>query len=153
MSDDSGRRLSVIVECDLDEPPVKVWRALTVPDLVAAWLGCDGIRPEPGSRFSASAGIVPAAGMVDGEVLVVEPERLLRLRWRHAAGADGPTLDSIVTFALTPTADGGTHLRLVHDGFRLEQQRTVAAVTPLPRSSMASARRRPVVAPTMRWAA
>ncbi|TKB30817.1 MAG: ATPase, partial [Mesorhizobium sp.] len=25
-------------ECELPEPPEKVWRALTVPDLLAAWM-------------------------------------------------------------------------------------------------------------------
>ena len=28
----------VVVECELDASPEKVWRALTVPELVAEWL-------------------------------------------------------------------------------------------------------------------
>jgi uncharacterized protein YndB with AHSA1/START domain len=86
---------AVITECDLPEAPEKVWKALTVPELLAAWL------PEA----------------VDCEILAAEPDRLLRYRWR--AGADdkdaaGRPVDSVVTFELTGTAGGGTHLRVDH---------------------------------------
>ena len=86
---------AVITECDLPEAPEKVWKALTVPELLAAWL------PEA----------------VDCEILAAEPDRLLCYRWR--AGTDdkdavGRPLDSVVTFELTGTASGGTHLRVDH---------------------------------------
>ncbi|TIT26619.1 MAG: ATPase, partial [Mesorhizobium sp.] len=29
---------SIEFECELPDPPEKVWRALTVPDLLAAWM-------------------------------------------------------------------------------------------------------------------
>jgi uncharacterized protein YndB with AHSA1/START domain len=86
---------AVITECDLPEAPEKVWKALTVPELLAAWL------PE----------------VVDSEILAAEPDRLLCYRWR-AAGPDrdpaGRVLDSVVTFELTGTGTGGTHLRVEH---------------------------------------
>jgi uncharacterized protein YndB with AHSA1/START domain len=86
---------AVITECDLAEAPEKVWKALTVPELLAAWL------PEA----------------VDCEILAAEPDRLLCYRWR-AAGPDqdaaGRVLDSVVTFELTGTETGGTHLRVDH---------------------------------------
>jgi len=88
-------RRSVVTECDLAEAPDKVWKALTVPKLLAAWL--------------------PDA--VDSEILAAEPNRLLRYRW---SGRDedrderGQTLESVVTFELTGTQNGGTHLRVVH---------------------------------------
>lgn len=156
MSDEAEPCRSVTIDCDLAEPPAMVWRALTVPDLLAAWLGGEGIRAEVGSRFTAAEGALPSVGEVEGEVLAVEAERLLRLRWRHPADpsrVDGPTLESIVTFVLSPTADGGTRLRLVHDGFRLEPERNVVALRPRP---AAAARRRMatrMAAPSMRWAA
>ena len=86
---------AVITECDLPEAPEKVWKALTVPELLAAWL------PEA----------------VDCEILAAEPDRLLCYRWR--AGTDdkdavGRPVDSVVTFELTGTASGGTHLRVDH---------------------------------------
>jgi uncharacterized protein YndB with AHSA1/START domain len=43
---------SVVVECDLAEPPEKVWRALTTPAVLAEWLMPNEIRPEVGARFS-----------------------------------------------------------------------------------------------------
>ena len=86
---------AVVTECDLPEAPEQVWKALTVPELLAAWL------PEA----------------VDCEILAAEPDRLLCYRWRAAAGdkdAVGRPVDSVVTFELTGTAGGGTHLRVDH---------------------------------------
>ena len=84
---------SVVVECELPDPPEKVWRALTDPDLVAEWLTADEPRP------------------IEHEVLLEEPPRLLRLAWR-----DGRDVESLVTFELERTATGGTNLRVVHTG-------------------------------------
>jgi uncharacterized protein YndB with AHSA1/START domain len=77
---------AVVTECDLPDAPKKVWKALTEPELLAAWL--------------------PDA--VDYEVLTSEPDRLLRYRWR------GDEFDSVVTFELTASPTGGTHLRVDH---------------------------------------
>jgi uncharacterized protein YndB with AHSA1/START domain len=49
-------------------------------------------------------------------VLKADPARELRLAWRER-DESGETIDSEVTFVLTPTITGGTRLRLVHDGF------------------------------------
>jgi uncharacterized protein YndB with AHSA1/START domain len=84
---------SVIVECELPDPPEKVWRALTEPDLVAEWLTAD--EPEP----------------IEREVVLEEPHRLLRVAWR-----DGSDVESLVTFELERTSTGGTNLRIVHTG-------------------------------------
>jgi len=86
---------AVVTECDLPEAPEKVWKALTDPKLLAAWL------PE----------------VVDCEILKAEPGRLLRYRWRAGEGdqdAVGRAVDSVVTFELTGTPAGGTHLRVDH---------------------------------------
>lgn len=88
-------RHSVVTECDLPEAPDKVWKALTVPKLLEAWL------PD-------------AAG---SEILEAEPNRLLRYRWpgrEEDRDERGQTLESVVTFELTGTQTGGTHLRVVH---------------------------------------
>ena len=79
---------TVTTECDLPDAPEKVWRALTEPELLARWL------PDAVGR----------------EVLAAEPHRLLRYRWRTAAD----DRDSYVTFELTGTEAGGTHLRVDH---------------------------------------
>ena len=105
----------IVVECDLPEAPEKVWRALTEPEIVAAWLMPNDIKAETGHRFSLGT-----EGRIDCMVLEAEPGRLLRYSWREhgAAGSEQASgFDSIVTFELTRAANGGTHLRVVHDGF------------------------------------
>ncbi|BAV45573.1 Activator of Hsp90 ATPase 1 family protein [Mesorhizobium loti] len=102
-------------EYDLAEPPEKVWRALTVPELLAAWMMPNDIRPQTGSNFTFAG---PDAA-IECEILDAEPERLLRYSWRERPGdaARQDPLDSVVTFTLARTVSGGTHLRIVHDGF------------------------------------
>ncbi|RWO53657.1 SRPBCC domain-containing protein [Mesorhizobium sp.] len=110
---------SIEFECELPDPPEKVWRALTVPDLLAAWMMPNDIKPEIGGRFAFAKADAP----IECEILDAEPERLLRYSWRERP-APGDTadpltspLDSIVTFTLDRTVSGGTHLRIVHNGF------------------------------------
>jgi uncharacterized protein YndB with AHSA1/START domain len=115
---------SIVVEYDLPYPPEKVWRALTEPQLLAAWLMQNDIKPQLGHRFTFRAAPVPGwDGVVHCEVLAVEPDRRLRYSWR--GGSDkleqyGARIDTVVTWMLTPNPSGGTHLRLDHDGFPLE---------------------------------
>jgi uncharacterized protein YndB with AHSA1/START domain len=114
---------TVVVDCDLDESPHKVWRALTEAELMAAWLGANDIRPEVGCRFEVRA--APDAAPVACEVLEVEPDRSLTYSWRETR-EDGPPLESQVTWTLVPRIDGGTRLRVVHDGFTLLGGRVLA---------------------------
>ena len=110
---------SVIVECDLDEPPEKVWRALTVPEHVADWLLPNDMRAEPGSRFTLKADEVDG-GNITCDVLAIEPNRLISYSWRGEEAlrdADDRPLETVVTFILAENGSGGTHLRLVHGGF------------------------------------
>ena len=101
-------------ECDLPDAPEKVWRALTVPELLAAWMMPNDIKPETGNRFAFAGPEAP----IECEVLDAEPGRLLRYSWRERSDTgDANGLDSIVTFTLARTVSGGTHLRIVHDGF------------------------------------
>ena len=97
MSSETEADDKIVTECDLDDHPGKVWRALTVPEIAAAWL-----VPED----------------VDCTVIAAEPERLLRCAWRSdERDGLGNKLDTVVTFELSPTEGGGTHLRIVHEGF------------------------------------
>jgi uncharacterized protein YndB with AHSA1/START domain len=113
---------SIVIECELPERPEMVWRALTVPELVAEWLMPNDLRPEIGRRFTLQ-GKPEEGGAIGCEVLDVEPERLLRYSWRGIeSDADGSRLDTVVTFVLTETPAGGTHLRIVHSGFSQSQR-------------------------------
>lgn len=108
---------AIVVECDLEQPPAVVWKALTVPELLAAWMMPNDIDPEPGRRFSF-VGDGDTGGPVACEVLAAEPHRLLRYSWRVGTPESaGRALDTTVTFVLNATPAGGTHLRIVHDGF------------------------------------
>ncbi|HEX4183842.1 MAG TPA: SRPBCC domain-containing protein [Caulobacteraceae bacterium] len=112
---------TIIVDCDLEEPPHKVWRALTEPELLAAWLGPNDIRPEVGHRFSVAA----SGAEVQCEVLEAEPNRSITFTWREQR-EEGPPVESQVSWTLIPTFIGGTRLRIVHDGFALSAGRTLA---------------------------
>ncbi|TIS61496.1 MAG: SRPBCC domain-containing protein [Mesorhizobium sp.] len=114
-------------ECDLPDPPEKVWRALTEPELLAAWMMPNDMKPEAGKHFAFAGPDAP----IECEVLEAEPGKLLRYSWRERPSAkdaghlpafdspafDSPAFDSIVTFTLARTTSGGTHLSIVHDGF------------------------------------
>ncbi|MBK9036751.1 MAG: SRPBCC domain-containing protein [Myxococcales bacterium] len=101
---------TITVEHTYAQAPARVWRALTEPALVARWWAAGDIRAEVGHRFEMDMG---PWGQQPCEVLAVEPERLFSFRFAQ------PTLDTIITFRLTP--DGaGTRLTLTHEGFNLD---------------------------------
>ncbi len=132
MSEDSkpasgAERDELDFECTVADAPEKVWRALTTPELLAAWLLPNDLVAERGSRFTFDDG-PGAGGGIDCEVLDVEPHRSIRYSWRDREARQNG-LDSIVGFKLTRTADGGTHLRISHEARVLVSARpkTVAA--------------------------
>lgn len=152
--DDAPDPADIVVDCDLDHPPEKVWRALTEPELLAAWLLPNDIQAEEGRRFTLR-GAPGSDKPVDCEVLAAEPPRLLRYRWRGRDGNDGGRpLDTVVTFTLDGTAAGGTRLRIVHSGFGAEARAVPWTGRPEPRRSRPAARRRiKAMAGGLRWAA
>jgi uncharacterized protein YndB with AHSA1/START domain len=116
MSDTATATRSVVVERDLAWPPEKLWRALTQPHLIEAWLMKNDFIPVPGHRFKFQREPRPDVSIViDCEVLEVEPQRRLSYSW----AAYG--LESVVTWTLTPTSTG-TRLRMEQVGFRPDQQ-------------------------------
>jgi uncharacterized protein YndB with AHSA1/START domain len=111
MTDIATETRSVVVEREMPFPPDKIWRALTQPHLIEEWLMKNDFNPVVGQRFNLRADW----GAVDCQVLVVEPNKTLPYTWV----AHG--LESVVTWALTPTKTG-THLRMEQSGFRPDQQ-------------------------------
>ena len=107
--------LAVIVEREIPYPPEKIWRALTQPHLIAEWLMQNDFAPVVGRQFTLRMDPQPNwNGVIDCQVLVVEPNKTLSYAW----GALG--LESVVTFTLTPTP-AGTQLRMAQTGFRPDQ--------------------------------
>ena len=109
---------SVIVEREMPHPPEKLWRALTQPHLIAEWLMKNDFAPQVGHRFKLRG---EWGGVLDCEVLVVEPNKELAYTWNHVHDDAAFNLQSIVTFTLTPTA-AGTRLRMEQAGFRPDQR-------------------------------
>ncbi|HEU5095513.1 MAG TPA: SRPBCC domain-containing protein [Reyranella sp.] len=111
MSKAATETLSVVVEREISFPPEKIWRALTQPHLIEAWLMKNDFEPVVDHRFNLRADW----GAVDCQVLAVEPNRTLSYTWA-AMG-----LESVVVWTLTPTS-AGTRLRMEQSGFRPDQQ-------------------------------
>ena len=109
---------TVVIERDIAHPPEKIWRALTEPHLIAEWLMKNDFRPDVGHRFNLTG---EWGGVLDCEVLDIEPHRMLSYSWNFIHDDAAFDLRSIVTFTLTPTA-AGTHLRVEQSGFRPEQK-------------------------------
>lgn len=88
----------------------EVWRALTSPEELSAWLGeVIDLEARPGGSVSVRE---PDGATRRGVVETVRPGRALVLRWRRLAGA-GPSLEvgeaSRVAFELEEEG-GGTRL-------------------------------------------
>jgi uncharacterized protein YndB with AHSA1/START domain len=96
-------------------PPEKIWRALTEGALIKEWLMDNDFQPVVGHSFQFRSTPVPNwNGIIDSQVLVIEPNKKLSYGW----GSLG--LESVVTWTLSPT-NSGTHVRMEHSGFRSDQ--------------------------------
>jgi uncharacterized protein YndB with AHSA1/START domain len=99
---------------DYRHPPVKVWRALTEPQLMALW----GMRPEgfslvTGTRFKLFGKPHRSwRGFIECELLEAREPSLLRYTWDD----DGTGKQTQLTYTLEPRA-GGTRLTVEHAGF------------------------------------
>lgn len=77
---------------DLDDPPQKVWRAVTIPELRERWL--------------------PQEALAVPDAIAAAPDQEVSYRLRDDSP---PFFESTVTFTITPNATGGTCLRVVHE--------------------------------------
>src|SRR5580698_4558890 len=109
---------SAIVEREFPYPPEKLWRALTQPHLIEEWLMKNDFKPTIGHRFNLRG---EWGGVLDCQVLAVEPLKTLSYTWDFAHDDAATNLKSVVTFTLIPTR-GGTRLRMEQAGFRLDQK-------------------------------
>jgi uncharacterized protein YndB with AHSA1/START domain len=110
--------LSVVVEREIPFAPEKIWRALTQPHLIEAWLMKNDFKPAVGHRFNLRG---EWGGVLDCEVLAIEPQRSLAYTWNFSHEDAAYDLRSVVTFTLTPRG-AGTHLRVEQAGFRPTQK-------------------------------
>lgn len=114
MSTDATR--SLVIEKEMPHPLEKVWRALTQGPLLKEWLMDNDFQPVVGHKFQFRSKPVPNwNGLIDCEVLVVEPNKKLSYSW----GTLG--LGTIVVWTLVAT-NGGTLVRMEHSGFGPDQE-------------------------------
>jgi uncharacterized protein YndB with AHSA1/START domain len=118
MNESATETLSVVVEREIPYPPEKIWRALTQPHLIAEWLMNNDFNAVVGHRFNLRG---DWGGVLDCEVLAVEPNKTLSYSWNFAHADAAFNLESVVTFTLAPT-DRGTRLRMEQSGFRPGQK-------------------------------
>ena len=107
---------SLVIEKELPHPPEKVWRALTQGPLIKEWLMDNDFQPVVGHKFNFRSTPMPQwNGVIDSEVLVVEPNKKLSYSW----GTLG--MESVVVWTLVAT-EAGTLVRMEHSGFRADQE-------------------------------
>lgn len=111
-----GKAMSDIrIVREYPHPPLKVWKALTDPALVALWgMKPEGLVAKVGARFKLVAKPQPGwRGYVDCEVLEVREPELFRYSW---VGDDNGAA-TYVTYRLAPEGKG-TRLVFEHTGFK-----------------------------------
>lgn len=107
---------SLVIEKEMPHPPSKVWRALTEGQLIEEWLMKNDFQPVVGHRFSfRSTPVQGWDGVINGEVLVVDPPARLSYTWSTMG------MQNDVAWTLTPTA-AGTHIRMEQSGFGPNQE-------------------------------
>lgn len=107
---------SLVIEKELPHLPEKIWRALTQGALIKEWLMDNDFAPTVGHKFKFRSTPMPQwNGIIDSEVLVVEPHRKLSYSWNSLG------VESVVDWTLVATS-GGTLLRMEQSGFRADQE-------------------------------
>jgi uncharacterized protein YndB with AHSA1/START domain len=107
---------TLVIERELPHAPEKIWRALTQGALIKEWLMDNDFQPVVGHKFTFRSTPMPNwNGVVESEVLVVEPHKKLSYSW----GALG--LGSVVVWTLAATKSG-TLVRMEQSGFRPDQE-------------------------------
>lgn len=102
---------TLVIEREFPYPAEKIWRALSEGTLIKQWLMDNDFQPVVGHQFRFRSTPVPNwNGIIDCEVLVVEPGKKLSYSW----GTLG--LGSVVVWTLVATP-GGTLVRMEQSGF------------------------------------
>jgi uncharacterized protein YndB with AHSA1/START domain len=120
---DSKDTQALVIERVMPHAPEKIWRALTQGPLIEAWLMANDFQPVVGHAFKFRSKPVPGwDGIIDAEVLLVEPNKKLSYSW----GSMG--LKTIVLWTLNATKTG-TLLRMEQSGFRSDSDANYRGAT------------------------
>lgn len=118
MNEMSPEARSVTIEREFSHAPEKLWRALTQPHLMEEWLMKNDFHLVAGHKFNLRG---EWGGVLDCEVLAIEPHSKLSYTWDFAHEDPAFDLKSVVTFTLVQT-ETGTLLRMEQVGFRPDQK-------------------------------
>ena len=101
-------------EAFYDQPPEKVWVALTDPRAIAEWMMANDFEAKVGHRFHFRVDPQPGFnGEIACEVTVVEAPKRLAYTFQGTQSNQA----TLVEWELEPEGSG-TRLKLVHSGFR-----------------------------------
>lgn len=115
---------TVSLDVHVNSPMNKVWQALTDPATLSKWMMFESndFQPIVGHKFQFRMEADPNwTVIVDCEVLTVEEPRTLAYTWAVASEAHHTT----VTWTLTESEGGGTHLHLEQSGFRADAKQEI----------------------------
>jgi uncharacterized protein YndB with AHSA1/START domain len=103
----------IVHEATYPHPPDLVWKAISTHEGLSAWLMMNDLREAtPGHAFRFTDRPRPFwDGVCACEIAEAEPGKRLAITW--ATTQERP---SRVSWTLTPTPSGGTHLSLRHTG-------------------------------------
>lgn len=102
----------IVLELATPATPPQAWAALTDPTRVAEWFTVASPLGEPGDPYRLDFG---DGSVVEGVVLVVEPERQFAHTWAWAGSE--PRQETQVTWRIDPLPGGGSRITLVHEGW------------------------------------
>lgn len=120
---DANETKTLVIERDMPHSPEKIWRALTQGALIKEWLMDNDFEPVVGHHFKFRSTPVPGwNGIIDSEVLVIEPHKKLSYSW----GTMG--MKSLVVWTLA-ASKSGTLVRMEQSGFRSEQDAAYKGAT------------------------
>ena len=105
----------IAFEADYPQPPDVVWRAIATREGLGSWLMENDLREaRVGEEFQFRDKPRPFwNGVSDCKVIEADRPRRFSLLWNHKQDKSPST----VTWTLTPTPVGGTHLSFRHSGF------------------------------------
>lgn len=92
--------------------PAEAWAALTEPDRIAEWFTDASKLGDVGDPYRLDFG---DGSVVEGVVTSVEPGRLFAHTWIWV-DVD-PRQETLVTWSVEPTGEGGSRISLTHDGW------------------------------------
>lgn len=114
-----SEKLTYTQSWDLPHPIEKVWNALTDSSLLEKWIMPNDLKPIVGHKFTFRT--EPTQwwdGIVHCEVREIQFQKLLKYSWQGGKNRTGGFgVDTVVTWTLKPTNEGGTQLSIEQAGF------------------------------------